>query len=175
MIELFAVDGLQKKAAVFDPKKLEWMNGQHLSRMPADELAPLVTPALVGGRARHARPSSTARRDWYLALLDLLKVRARTIDDIVRQATPYFRDEISYDRGRGRQAVEGPPPRRATSSPRTRDALGAITTWEPAAMEEALRELAEERGFGDRREDLPAAARRAHRARASAPASSTCC
>src|SRR4029078_4196084 len=26
MIELFSPDGLQKKAAIFDPKKLEWMN-----------------------------------------------------------------------------------------------------------------------------------------------------
>ena len=28
------------------------------------------------------------RRDWYLRLLDLLRVRSRTIDDIVRQAVP---------------------------------------------------------------------------------------
>ncbi|HEU4878821.1 MAG TPA: glutamate--tRNA ligase, partial [Gemmatimonadaceae bacterium] len=31
MITLFTPDGLQRKAAIFDPKKLEWMNGQHLS------------------------------------------------------------------------------------------------------------------------------------------------
>ena len=30
MIELFSTDGLSKKAAIFDTKKLEWMNGQHL-------------------------------------------------------------------------------------------------------------------------------------------------
>ena len=30
MTELFSVSGLQHKAAVFDPQKLEWMNGQHL-------------------------------------------------------------------------------------------------------------------------------------------------
>src|SRR5687767_14047368 len=35
MVELFSTDGLQKKAAIFDPKKLEWMNGQHLNRTPA--------------------------------------------------------------------------------------------------------------------------------------------
>jgi len=37
------------------------------------------------------------RRDWYLRLLDLLRIRSRTIDDIVRQAGPYFLDEIEYD------------------------------------------------------------------------------
>ena len=47
MIELFSPDGLQRKAAIFDPKKLEWMNGQHLSMVPLDELEPRITPAMI--------------------------------------------------------------------------------------------------------------------------------
>jgi len=47
MIELFSPDGLQKKAAIFDPKKLEWMNGQHLSLTPLAQLEPRVTPAIL--------------------------------------------------------------------------------------------------------------------------------
>ena len=35
MIELFTLEGIQKKAAVFDTTKLEWMNGQYLSALPA--------------------------------------------------------------------------------------------------------------------------------------------
>jgi glutamyl-tRNA synthetase len=96
MIELFSPDGLQKKAAIFDPKKLEWMNGQHLSMTPLAELEPRVTPAIIAaGLADEATLAS--RRDWYLQLLDLLRIRARTIDDIVRQAGPYFREHIAYD------------------------------------------------------------------------------
>ena len=38
MIELFTLEGIQKKAAVFDTTKLEWMNGQYLSALPAEEL-----------------------------------------------------------------------------------------------------------------------------------------
>src|SRR5918992_6048136 len=85
MVQLFSTDGLQKKAAIFDPKKLEWMNGQHLSRTPAVELEPVVTPKMAD--AGVATSGELARRrDWYLALIDLLKVRARTVDDVVRQA-----------------------------------------------------------------------------------------
>ncbi|MEP7085996.1 MAG: glutamate--tRNA ligase, partial [Gemmatimonadota bacterium] len=47
MIALFSLDGLQKKAAIFDTKKLEWMNGQHLSRITAMQLEPRLTPALL--------------------------------------------------------------------------------------------------------------------------------
>ena len=143
MVELFSVDGLQKKAAVFDTKKLEWMNGQYLSRTPAAELAPLVTPMLI--TAGLATAADVARKEeWYLALLDLLKVRARTTDEIVHQAKPYFTDEIDYDP----EAVA----KQWKDAAATRDILAATrerlahTTWEPAAMEEALRTLAEERG-----------------------------
>ena len=43
------------------------------------------------------RPRLRRAGKWYLELLDLLRVRARTIDDIVRQAGPYFLDHIEYD------------------------------------------------------------------------------
>src|SRR6476659_2612006 len=46
MVELFNTDGLQKKAAIFDHKKLEWMNGQHLNLMNSAELVARVAPAL---------------------------------------------------------------------------------------------------------------------------------
>ena len=148
MVELFDPAGLQKKAAIFDPKKLEWMNGQHLSLVPSAELAAIVTPALaVAGLTTAADLAS--RPDWYLALLDLLKVRARTIDDIVRQAGPFFLDEISYDaEAVAKQWKDRPVTAELLAA--VRDSLAPLSSWEPAAMEEALRTLAERLGFGEK-------------------------
>ena len=148
MIELFDTKGLQKKAAIFDTKKLEWMNGQHLSLVSADELSARVTPALVAAGLTTALDLE-ARRDWYLALLELLKVRARTIDDIVRQAAPYFQDAIVYDPDAEAKQWKDRP---ATAEllGRVRDALAGLASWEPAAMEESLRTLAEQLGFGEK-------------------------
>src|SRR5512138_1128891 len=42
MVALFTLAGIQKKAAVFDTAKLEWMNGEYLSALPAAELIPVV-------------------------------------------------------------------------------------------------------------------------------------
>ena len=144
MVELFSEDGLQKKAAIFDPKKLEWMNGQHLSRTPASELAPRVTPLLIAA-GLVTRDSLQLRERWYHALLELLKVRARTTDDIVRQATPYFAEEISYDPDAvAKQWKDAAATREILEA--TRERLTS-TDWNPTAMEEALRQLAEERGI----------------------------
>ena len=144
LTELFSVDGLQRKAAIFDPKKLEWMNGQHLSMIPLEELEPRVTPAIVTARLA-TEEVLVERREWYLRLLDLLRVRSRTIDDIVRQAGPYFLDEIEYDDAAVAKNWKNPS-EAAELLRASRDALARVTTWEPVSLEVALRELAEKRG-----------------------------
>jgi glutamyl-tRNA synthetase len=148
MVALIDPAGLQKKAAVFDPKKLEWMNGQHLSLIDTSELAAIVSPALEDAGLT-TEGQLDARRSWYLALLELLKVRARTIDDIVRQAGPYFRDDISYDPDAAAKQWKD----RAASAEllsAVHDALAAMPGWEAGTMEETLRTLAERLGFGDK-------------------------
>ena len=144
MIELFSADALSKKAAIFDPKKLEWMNGQHLSMTPATDLAPRVAQLVVEAEMASAADLD-ARRDWFLALIDLLKVRARTVDDIVRQSAPYFRQHVEYDpdavakqwkdRGATRETLRA-----------TRETLAAESNWAVEPLEVALRNLAERRG-----------------------------
>ena len=144
MKRLFSTDGLLRKAAVFDPQKLEWMNGQHLTLMPAERLESRVTPAIIDTGLATAEELA-ARRAWYLSLLELLKVRARTIDDIVRQAEPYFRDEISYDPDAvAKQWKDRPATADLLEAVRGR--LAELPTWTADAMEQTLRSLAESRG-----------------------------
>ena len=145
MIELFSVEGLQKKAAIFDPKKLEWMNGQHLSMIPLEELEPRVTPAIVTARLA-TEEELVERRDWYLRLLDLLRVRSRTIDDIVRQAGPYFLEEIEYDPAAVAKNWKDPAEASALLQA-TRDALAKVSDWKTESLEASLRALAEQRGI----------------------------
>ncbi|HET7374346.1 MAG TPA: glutamate--tRNA ligase [Gemmatimonadaceae bacterium] len=146
MVELFSVEGLSKNAAVFDPKKLEWMNGQHLSLMSASELAPRVASALVAaGLTTHADLSS--RAEWFHTLIDLLKIRSRTIDDIVRQAAPYLVDKPEYDPA----AIASAWKDRSAASAilvEARQSLAGSPAWEAAPLEEQLRGLAESQGIG---------------------------
>jgi glutamyl-tRNA synthetase len=145
MIALFTPDGLQRKAAIFDPKKLVWMNGQHLSRIPLEELEPMVTPSMIAAGLLEAGDVSR-RREWYMSLVDLLRVRARTIDDIVRQAGPYFLETIEYDddavakNWKDREAA-------ADILEAARSALSSVTDWTAESLETALRRLAESRGI----------------------------
>ena len=145
LIEKFDTRGLQKKAAIFDTRKLEWMNGQHLALIALDDLAPLVAPALVKA-GYTTREALDARRAWYHGLLDLLRVRSRIIDDIVRQAAPYFQEAVEYDpEAVTKQWRDAKSAAEILSA--TRERLAVLPVWEPGAMEEALRTLAEELGI----------------------------
>lgn len=146
MVERFSVDALSKKAAVFDTKKLEWMNGQHMARMSAAELAPIVSPGVVAaGWATAAELES--RRDWFLALLEQFKVRARTTDELVRQLEPYFVDEVAYDPAAvAKQWKDGTATAELLEAVRER--LATLEPWAPESMEASLRSLAESRGIG---------------------------
>jgi glutamyl-tRNA synthetase len=146
LIALFSTDGLLRKGSVFDPKKLEWMNGQHLGITSAVDLEPMITPGIIAANLATEEELRT-RREWYLSLLDLLRVRARTIDDIVRQARPYFLDAVEYDR----DAVASQWKDRAATIAILEEAgtrLASLPDWKPELMESALRSLAETRGVG---------------------------
>ena len=146
LVARFSTDGLQKKAAVFDPKKLEWMNGQHLARMTAEELEPLVTPLLLR-TSGVSGDQLEARRSEYLHLLELLKIRGRTVDEIAAQAAPYFAEAIDFDpEAVAKQWKDRPAT--ADLLRATRDRLAGLEAWAEQPMEQSLRGLAESRGMG---------------------------
>ncbi|HXT18386.1 MAG TPA: glutamate--tRNA ligase [Gemmatimonadaceae bacterium] len=144
MIDLFSTEHLSKNAAVFDMQKLEWMNGQHLAMMPASELRPLFLRELgdsdLGEQAR-----LLDERDLD-ALIDVLKVRSRTLHDMVRQSAPFLSVSITYE------------PEAAAKAWKDRDAsadvlraaaatLESLDDWSAPSLEGALRSLAESRGL----------------------------
>ena len=146
LVQAFSEDHLLKKAAVFDPQKLEWMNGQHLSKIPLAELEPRVTPAIIAAGLATAEELAD-RKEWYHQLLELLRVRSRLVDDIVRQAETYFRDDITYDA----EAVAKQWKDAAAVLPLlagTRETLTTLADFSPGPMEESLRKFAEQKGVG---------------------------
>ncbi|MFL5514212.1 MAG: glutamate--tRNA ligase, partial [Gemmatimonadales bacterium] len=77
MVQLFSLEGIQKKPAVFDTTKLEWMNGQYLSALPVEELEQPV-------RRQLEQMGITVDRDLR-PLIDSVKARSRTILHVAQQ------------------------------------------------------------------------------------------
>jgi glutamyl-tRNA synthetase len=94
LVQLFDLARITGKSAVFDVQKLEWLNGQHLSRIPGAELAGRVRPWFVEAGVEES--AIDARPEWFAALLDLVKARSRTLHDLVAQARPFFPGPVVY-------------------------------------------------------------------------------
>ena len=145
LIAAFSADGLLKSASVFDTKKLEWMNGQHLMKMPYSELGPIVAQKLeAAGVARATELLS--RAEWFTHLLAILTVRSRTLDDIVRQARPYLVPQVVYDEVAAAKAWKDPADARSLIAA-ARAALASCVPWSSEALEPALKGLAESKGL----------------------------
>jgi glutamyl-tRNA synthetase len=148
MVALFGPDGLLRKAAIFDPQKLEWMNAQHLMRMPPDALAALVAPAVEAAGLARAADLLGARRAWFDLLLEQLRVRSRTVDDVARQSAVYLRDDLAYDDDAVAKHWRKDPAQARALLAAARDSLAGLAAWDAAAMEPALRGAAERMGVG---------------------------
>jgi len=95
-IDLFALKDVTSSDAVFDMKKLEWMNGQYFTGMGGEQLIPLVKPVFEA-EGLWNDDLEGGRRDWFAGLLVMLAERSRRLPDFAAQARPYLVDEFEYD------------------------------------------------------------------------------
>jgi glutamyl-tRNA synthetase len=141
MIQLFSLDGIQKKPAVFDTTKLEWMNGQYLSALPAAELLAPVEHHLAEMGVRHEGKD-------LLPLIDAVKARSRTLLDIARQvAVRVDAARVTRD-AKGDQLVAKMGPSFAENLGLVVEALSAVGAgqWTPETLVDALKAAADTHG-----------------------------
>jgi glutamyl-tRNA synthetase len=143
LIALFSLEGIQKKPAVFDTAKLEWMNGQYLSRLPADALLPVVTRELdrmgVGyGDAGRLAP-----------FIDAVKARSRTVLDVARQAAVRLDARFVETDAKGRGLIEKMGAGYGRSLRLAVETLQALpgSEWRPEPILEGLRARVEAEGM----------------------------
>ena len=144
LIEAFTLDRILKKAGVFDPKKLEWLNGKYLDMTGTDRLVPLVLEVMdEGGRAIAAEDP-----ERFAAVVNLQKTRARTIPAIAETSLLYFVDPVAYDEKSVQKhwLKDAQVTREILAS--ERDVLAAVEPFDSEALDTAFRALAESRQVG---------------------------
>ncbi len=139
LIAAFSLERVSNAAAVFDPEKLLWMNGQYLWTLPVTELVTRVAPfaAAAGLEAHLGTP-------LFAAAVALQQLRARTLVELAEQLRPYFASELAYDEAASRKYLATPDLEGLLGELGERWA--ALAAWSKEPLEESLRALAGERG-----------------------------
>ena len=136
LVEAFTFEKVQKNAAVFDPKKLEWMNAEHLRSLGAERVAGLVGDELAGVAPARA-----------IELVAAVLPRARTTLDVAHRARLRAGLEpVVFDEKAATYVATDPAAYRAALRDAA-DALAGVSDWAPAPLEAALRQLAESKGL----------------------------
>ncbi len=138
MVRLFAFEGIQKKPAIFDMTKLEWMNGQYLSMATAEELYPLVSPQL-------AQLGLNGNKDAVLKAIAAVKTRSRTTLDVAKQVAVRLDAKfVAFDDKAKKEVARDPAGYKASLEASL--AVLRNTDWTPEALEQSLRALADQTG-----------------------------
>jgi glutamyl-tRNA synthetase len=96
IIKQFQLTAISRKAAVFDTKKLEWISGEHLNRMPVADIKKVLIPKLI--EAGLLTEKEARDREAYIdQVIELMRGRVRTYNQYLEWGGYFFRDPESYD------------------------------------------------------------------------------
>lgn len=140
MIELFDLAKVHVTAAKFDMKKLQWMNGEYIKRMPKD----VFTSELI---RRVNEAGMTIPEGYDLSyLVDQLQIRTKFLNDIPGACKCFFSDDFEMDekavdkrlKKEGVKAILIDLVERFKSAPE----------WNAIALENLVKELSQGNGMG---------------------------
>jgi len=91
LIEKFSLENIGRSAGVFDPEKLLALNADHIqAKSPAELVTPLQPFIREQGYAIEAGPFAES-------IVATLQPRAKTLQDMARQALFYLQDTVEYE------------------------------------------------------------------------------
>lgn len=134
MVERFDLGAVSRNPAIFDPAKLEWMNGVYLRELPAEDFIFRTLPLVEADLGRALADDEAVR---FGLVAPLVQERAKLLTEVAPQVRFLFVDEVAYDQASWDKVMT------AEAVPgvlrETIDRLSLIPEWTTGAIEEALR------------------------------------
>jgi len=140
----FSLERVSRTAAVFNPDKLNWMNGIYIRRLSVEDFAQQAIPFLERDLPLEVkRPLST---EYIRQIAPLIQERAKTLAEAAELAQFFFVDQLDYDSslliGKGMSEESA---KQALETAKRK--LESEETFDTDSLEAVLRPLAEELGL----------------------------
>lgn len=94
--KIFTLDRVTKNPAVFDIKKLNWMNGQYIRKAPIDEIVEMSIPFFIEAGYITEEESKT-RRGWLVKIVEAARERMEYLEQIKDHARIFFDDTLHLE------------------------------------------------------------------------------
>ncbi len=157
LMERFSLDQVHKRDTVFDLRKFEWLNGQHIMALSNEELWTLAKPFLMragliedglpGGQDDGQSGERPIDHAYALTVVGLLRERCRTLAEFAVQGRFFFTDEFDYNPKAVRKHWSKDLEAVSDRIGWLRDEFTALEAFDADAVEGVIRDLSERHGL----------------------------
>jgi glutamyl-tRNA synthetase len=140
MVSLFDLEKVHVTAAKFDIKKLQWMNGEYVKRLPRDTFE-----REVRARVAAAGLSIPASFDMPL-LIDQMQVRTKFLNDLPGNILYFFTEDYPYDEKSVEKRLKKEGVKEILLDLAAR--FSAVTDWTAPTLEAVVKALSQGNGMG---------------------------
>jgi glutamyl-tRNA synthetase len=139
MVEAFTLERCQSSAAQVDLRKLTWMNGEYMLKLPDEEFEAMAFQALEAA-------GIDAEPEYAEKVFGLIRERVKTVADFVPMAGYFFTEEFSYDE----KAVQKKLQKEGVSGilAKVMEIFQSLETFEAEPLDKALHAFVEASGEG---------------------------
>ena len=139
-VRLFDISAMNDVQAKFDTQKLRWLNAEYIMKKTTEDLLPALKSELL-----RAGYDLSAASDAYISrVIDLYKIRIKTLNEFAPPVDFFFKDDFAVD-AEGKAVLEKEESKKNLSLFIER--LEKLDDFSHDAIEKACRELAEEKGL----------------------------
>jgi glutamyl-tRNA synthetase len=139
-VRLFEISEMNDVQAKFDIQKLRWLNAEYVMKTENARLLPLIKSQMEAAGVETAGVPD----DYLSRVLDLYKVRTKTLSEFPAMTDCFFREDFAYEE-EGKKHIEKPESREHLAL--LADRLAGTGDFTHDAIEAVFREFAEQKGL----------------------------
>lgn len=140
----FGLEKVAKKAAVYDVKKLTWMNGHYLNSLPVDYITSEAIPFFIKNGLID-KTEVDEKYKYIQSVVTAVRERVKTLQEIADASSYFFKDVTAYDEKGINKYFAKPDTLRLLTL--ARQHLENLDNFNLETTEKIYRELAEKEGI----------------------------
>ncbi len=136
--DLFELEKINRRNAIFDLDKCFWIQGQHLHRLSLEDLAEAAMPYLQKAGVQFGS------REALLPVLEIVREKVKLLGDLPAWTSYFFTEDFPYDPEAVEKTLGKPGGREALAC--LAQAFSSVESWTQAALEACLKHTAAAEG-----------------------------
>jgi len=140
-VKIFEVEDMKDVQVRFDMQKLRWLNGEYIVKTETKKLLPLIREQLAAANVIVPETDD----DKICRLIELYKVRMKTLREFVDLTYSFFKDDFAFDeKGKKKYLDDGEKVKNVKTFADKLEVLGEFTHGN---IEKVCRQIADEKGL----------------------------